>query len=262
VGPSPAPYDRCRSCRPPPTDTPHRCPPESIPHAVWRRCRLRLRDREVEARRGRRGIMVTDDVIRTGCGPCSHAAAPQRRRRRPQSGANWHHDKVVSTLQGGRHDRWRAVAQDEHVATSGRSSHAQHVRPRRHTSSAKPTRRTSAFRRPGSSRAQASRGASRPRIMLAGLWLVLRRVHPKVWPQRPGEALPEAVLERSSGMRRHASYASGQVRAPPWAGKRSSDNDERSIARSGSCRADGPLCAERPGTRPAPGIPQAGSAAP
>jgi len=55
---------------------------------------------------------VTYEVIRQWCRKFGQDYANQIRRR-PQTGDKWHLDEVFLTINGQRHDLWRAVDQDD-----------------------------------------------------------------------------------------------------------------------------------------------------
>jgi putative transposase len=62
-----------------------------------------------------RGIDVTYEAIRQWCLKFGQAYAKQLRRRRAQPGDKWHLDEGFLTINGTRHDLWRAVDQDDNV---------------------------------------------------------------------------------------------------------------------------------------------------
>jgi putative transposase len=62
-----------------------------------------------------RGIVLTYEAVRYWCRKFGQAYAHQLRRRRPRPGDKWHLDAVFLTINGTRHDLWRAVDQDGHV---------------------------------------------------------------------------------------------------------------------------------------------------
>jgi putative transposase len=98
-----------------PTYKKHRFPPETIGHGVWLYPRFCLSYRDVEELLFARGIIITYEAIRRWCRKFGQAYANQLRRRRPRPGDKWHLDEVFLTIQGARHDLWRAVDQDGHV---------------------------------------------------------------------------------------------------------------------------------------------------
>ena len=67
--------------------------------------------------------------MRPWCLTCGQDVAHQLRRQRPRPGDTWHLDEVFRTINGARHDLWRAVEQDG----TGRDSL---VQPRRHKKAA------------------------------------------------------------------------------------------------------------------------------
>jgi putative transposase len=58
---------------------------------------------------------VTYEAIRKWRRTFGQDYANQLRRRRPRTGDTWHLDEVCLTINGKRHDRWRAVDQDDNV---------------------------------------------------------------------------------------------------------------------------------------------------
>ncbi|HEX9872128.1 MAG TPA: IS6 family transposase [Candidatus Tectomicrobia bacterium] len=90
----------------------HRFPAEIISHAVWLSFRFCLGYRDVEELLFARGIVVTYEAIRKWCRKFGQSYANQLRRRRPRPGDTWHLDEVFLTINGERHDLWRAVDQD------------------------------------------------------------------------------------------------------------------------------------------------------
>jgi putative transposase len=99
---------------PPPTNPykRHRFPAEIISHCVWLYFRFCLSYRDVEELMAERGIILTYEAVRYWCGKFGQAYAHQLRHRRPRPGDKWHLDEVFLTLNGERHDLWRAVDQD------------------------------------------------------------------------------------------------------------------------------------------------------
>jgi hypothetical protein len=59
-----------------------------------------------------RGVIVASEVIRKECRTFGHQYANQLRPRRPQPGETWYLFDVFLTINGARHDLWRAVDQD------------------------------------------------------------------------------------------------------------------------------------------------------
>jgi putative transposase len=59
-----------------------------------------------------RGILVTSEAIRKWSRKFGQQYANQLRRRRPRPGDIWHLAEVFLTIQGKRHDLWRAADQD------------------------------------------------------------------------------------------------------------------------------------------------------
>ena len=74
--------------------------------------RLPLSFREVEELMGVRGVIATDETIRHWCAKFGPVYAAGLRRRQPRPGDTWHLDEVFLTINGRRHDLWRAVDQD------------------------------------------------------------------------------------------------------------------------------------------------------
>ncbi len=92
-----------------------RLPHEIIAHAVWRYHRIALNLRDVAALLFARGIVVTYETIRQWCKQCGQVDATALRRRRARPGDTRHLDEVFLTINGKRHDLWRAVDQDGNV---------------------------------------------------------------------------------------------------------------------------------------------------
>jgi putative transposase len=93
----------------------HRFPGEIISHGVWLYYRFPLSYREGQEMLLERGIDVTDEAIRPWGFKFGQDSAHQLRRQRPRPGDKWHLDEVGLTINGQRHDLWRAVDQDDHV---------------------------------------------------------------------------------------------------------------------------------------------------
>jgi putative transposase len=104
---------------PPPAHTEpyknHRFPGDIISHGVWRYYRFQLSYRDVQELLFERGIEVTYEAIRQWCLKFGQDDANRLRRRRPRPGDQWHLDEVFLTINGRRHDLWRAVDQDDNV---------------------------------------------------------------------------------------------------------------------------------------------------
>jgi putative transposase len=92
----------------------HRFPPEIIAHRVWLYVRFCLSYRDVEELMLARGVIVTSEAIRQWCRKCGQQYASQLRHGRPRPGDTWHLD-VFPTINGQRHDLWRAVDQDGNI---------------------------------------------------------------------------------------------------------------------------------------------------
>jgi putative transposase len=118
----PAPSERYKN---------HRLPGEILRHGVWLYYRFTRSYRDVEELLFERGITVSHEAIRQGCRKLGQDYANWLRRRRPQPGDKWHLDEVFLTINGKRHDLWRAVAQDANALDSL-------VQSRRHKQAAKP----------------------------------------------------------------------------------------------------------------------------
>jgi putative transposase len=95
--------------------THHRCPAEIISHGVWLYYRFCLSYRDVEELLFVRGVIVSYEAIRKWCRKFGQHYANQLRRRRPKPGDKWHVDEVFLTINGERHDLWRAVDQAGNV---------------------------------------------------------------------------------------------------------------------------------------------------
>jgi putative transposase len=93
----------------------HRFPAEIISHAVWLYFRFCLSYRDVEELLFARGVTVTYEAIRQWCHKFGQRYAHQLRHRRPKPGDTWHLDEVCLTINGTRHDLWRAVDQEGNI---------------------------------------------------------------------------------------------------------------------------------------------------
>ena len=93
----------------------HRFPGEIISHGVWLYYRFPLSYRDVQERLCERGSDVTHDAIRQWCLTFGQDDAHQLKRRHAQPGDRWHRDAVFLTINGQRHDLWRAVDQDDNM---------------------------------------------------------------------------------------------------------------------------------------------------
>jgi putative transposase len=93
----------------------HRFPGEIISHGVWLYYRFPLSYRDVQELLFERGSDVTHEAIRQWCLKFGQDYANQLKRRRAQPGDKWHLDEVFLTINGERHDLWRAVDQDDNV---------------------------------------------------------------------------------------------------------------------------------------------------
>jgi putative transposase len=93
----------------------HRFPAEIISHAVWLYFRFCLSYRDVEELLFARGVTVTYEAIRKWCRKFGQSYANGLRHRRPRPGDTWHLDEVFLTINGKRHDLWRAVDQEGNI---------------------------------------------------------------------------------------------------------------------------------------------------
>src|SRR5262245_34455491 len=96
----------------------HRFPGEIISHGVWLYYRFTLSYRDVQELLFERGITVSHEAVRQWCRKFGQDYANRLRRRRPQPGDKWHLDEVFLTINGERHDLWRAIDQDDNVLDS------------------------------------------------------------------------------------------------------------------------------------------------
>jgi putative transposase len=96
-------------------DKHYRFPAEIISHAVWLCFRFCLSYRDVEELPLARGVTVTYEAIRQWCHKFGQRYAHQLRHRRHKPGDTWHLDEVCLTINGKRHDLWRAVDQEGHI---------------------------------------------------------------------------------------------------------------------------------------------------
>jgi putative transposase len=99
----------------PARDRNHRFPGEIMSHGVWLYYRFPLSYRDVQELLFARGIDVTHEAIRQWCLQCGQDYAHRLKRRRAEPGDKWHVDAVFLTMNGKRHDLWRAVDQDDNV---------------------------------------------------------------------------------------------------------------------------------------------------
>jgi hypothetical protein len=76
----------------------YRYPIEVIGHAVWLHHRFALTLRDVEELMLARGVVVTDETIRSWCAKFGADYANQLRRRRLRPGDKWHLDEVFMFL--------------------------------------------------------------------------------------------------------------------------------------------------------------------
>ena len=90
----------------------HRFPPDIISHAVWLYHRYCMSFRDVEDLLAERGIIVSYETIRQGCGTFGPDYARQLTRRQGRLGETWFLDEVFVTINGECQSLWRAVDQD------------------------------------------------------------------------------------------------------------------------------------------------------
>jgi putative transposase len=93
----------------------HRFPAELIRHAVWLYYRVCLSHRDVAELLFARGVTVTYEAIRKWCHQFGQRDANQLRHRRPKPGDKSHQDEACLTINGKRHDLWRAVDQEGNI---------------------------------------------------------------------------------------------------------------------------------------------------
>ena len=93
----------------------HRFSGEIISHGVWLYYCFHLSYRDVQELLFERGIDVTYEAIRQWCRTFGQDSAKQLYRRRPRPGNKWYMNEVFLTINGERHDLWRAVDQDDNV---------------------------------------------------------------------------------------------------------------------------------------------------
>src|SRR5262245_45716268 len=86
----------------------HRFPAEIISPCVWLYCRFCLSYRDVVELMAARGVILNYEAVRYWCRKFWQAYANQLRRRRPRPGDKWHLDEVFLTINGARHNLWRA----------------------------------------------------------------------------------------------------------------------------------------------------------
>jgi len=78
-------------------------------HAGGRDFRVCLSVREVKEVVWERGVVVTEEAIRKGCGKCGHQYTNPLPRRRPRPGDKGHLEAGLLTLTGQYHDLRRAL---------------------------------------------------------------------------------------------------------------------------------------------------------
>jgi len=94
----------------------YRFPPEIISHAVWLYHWFTLSFRDIEDLLAERGVIVTYESIRQWCMKFGANYANQLRKREGRLGDTWFMDEaMITTVQGERRYRWRAVDQDDNV---------------------------------------------------------------------------------------------------------------------------------------------------
>jgi putative transposase len=90
----------------------HRFPKEIISYCVWFYFRFGVSFRDVEEMMASRGVPVSYETVRRWCDKFGHEFAAGVRRRRPQTGDQWHLDEVFHKINGVTHYLWRAVDQN------------------------------------------------------------------------------------------------------------------------------------------------------
>jgi putative transposase len=90
----------------------HRFPPEIIAYAVWLYYRFAPSFRDVEELLASRGVRVSYEAVRLGCGKFGPEFAHKLRCRRRRLGRRWHVDEAFLRLNGTIHYLWRAVDQN------------------------------------------------------------------------------------------------------------------------------------------------------
>src|SRR4030095_14404785 len=93
----------------------YRFPSELISYAVWLYHRFCLSFRDVEELLAHRGVTVSYEAVRLWCLKFGPAFAKKLRYRQGRSGDTWHLGEVCVSIQGKRHDLWRAVDHDGDV---------------------------------------------------------------------------------------------------------------------------------------------------
>jgi putative transposase len=107
-----------RHMHPPPAANPykrHRFRVEIISYCVWLYFCFCLSYRDVEELMAERGVILAYEAVRDWCRKCEQAYANQLRHRRPRPGDKGQLDEVFLTIQGQRHDLWRAVEQEGNI---------------------------------------------------------------------------------------------------------------------------------------------------
>jgi putative transposase len=90
----------------------HRFPKEIISYCVWFYFRFGVSFRDVEEAMASRGVVVSYETVRRWCDKFGKDYAAGLRRRRSQTGDQWHLDEVFLNINGVRHYLWRAVDQN------------------------------------------------------------------------------------------------------------------------------------------------------
>lgn len=93
----------------------HHFPSEIISHTAWLYHRFYPSFREVEELLAERGITVTYETIGEWCQKFGPDYARKLKKRQGRLGDSCYDDEVFLSIQGERHDFWRAVDQDRDV---------------------------------------------------------------------------------------------------------------------------------------------------
>src|SRR4051794_40293366 len=87
----------------------HQFPPAIIRHAAWRDFRSAPSYRDVEQLPAERGVLVSNDLLRSWSRTFILTYANALRRHRPRPGDQWHLDEVFIRINGVEHSLQRAV---------------------------------------------------------------------------------------------------------------------------------------------------------
>ena len=93
----------------------HRFPPDVIRHAVWLYPRFTLSYRDVEDLLARRGLEISNELIRRWVLKFGSAIARNLRGIRPRPHDQWHLDEMVVSIGGQRMYMWRVVDSEGEV---------------------------------------------------------------------------------------------------------------------------------------------------